>query len=69
MCTNTTGKDTIMNMPNDPAILLSFVNTMLRDKYDSLDELCDDYHADKTVLMDKLKSIGYEYSQKYNRFK
>lgn len=58
-----------MNMPNDPAILLSFVNTMLRDKYDSLDELCDDYQADKTVLMDKLKSIGYEYSQKYNRFK
>ncbi|MBO5104112.1 MAG: DUF4250 domain-containing protein, partial [Ruminococcus sp.] len=29
-----------MNIPSDPAILLSYINTMLRDEYNSLDELC-----------------------------
>ena len=27
-------------IPEDPVILLSFVNTKLRDEYPSLDELC-----------------------------
>ena len=27
-------------IPNDPVILLSFVNARLRDEYDSLEELC-----------------------------
>ena len=29
-------------IPNDPAILLSFVNTKLRDFYSNLDDMCDD---------------------------
>lgn len=29
-------------IPNDPMILLSFVNTKLRDFYPSLDKMCDD---------------------------
>ena len=32
------------NLPSDPAMLLSVVNTRLRDNYASLDELCDDLH-------------------------
>lgn len=58
-----------MNLPQDPAILLSYVNTMLRDKYADLDELCDDCCADKAMLIEKLRAIGYEYSEKHNRFK
>ena len=27
-------------LPKDPVLLLSVVNTRLRDEYDSLDELC-----------------------------
>lgn len=58
-----------MDLPNDPAILLSFINTMLRDKYSDLDELCDDYNTDKNVITEKLGKIGYEYSEDHNRFK
>ncbi len=58
-----------MDLPNDPAILLSFVNTMLRDKYSDLDELCDDYNISKSVITEKLSAIGYEYSEDHNRFK
>lgn len=31
-----------MQLPNDPVMLMSFVNTRLRDGFDSLDALCDD---------------------------
>lgn len=58
-----------MNIPQDPAILLSYVNTMLRDKYKNLDELCYDIAADRDELISKLRLIGYEYSEELNRFK
>lgn len=58
-----------MDLPNDPAILLSYINTMLRDKYSNLDALCDDYNTDKDVIIEKLRMIGYEYSEDHNRFK
>lgn len=57
-----------MNLPNDPAILLSLLNTKLRDYYSSLDELCDDLEADKQMLIDKCRMIGYEYSEERNQF-
>ena len=34
-------------LPQDPAILLSYVNTKLRDCYPSLAALCDDLQADE----------------------
>lgn len=58
-----------MKLPDDPAILLSFINTMLRDKYKDLDALCEDYNVDKSELTGKLRIIGYEYSSEHNRFK
>lgn len=57
-----------MNIPNDAAILLSFINTKLRDFYDSFDELCDDLQLDKNIIENKLRSIGYEYNENQNRF-
>lgn len=57
-----------MNLPNDPAILVSVLNTKLRDFYSSLDELCDDLEADKTTLEEKCKLIGYEYNSDRNQF-
>lgn len=32
-----------MNIPKDPYMLLSFINTKLRDDFDSLDKFCDSY--------------------------
>lgn len=58
-----------MNIPNDPAILLSYVNTMLRDEYESLDELCKSLDIQRKELENKLSAIGYEYSPEHNRFK
>jgi len=57
-----------MQLPNDPAMLLSFVNLKLRDFYKSLDEMCDDMDADREVIERKLSEIGYEYDRSQNRF-
>ncbi|MBQ8006500.1 MAG: DUF4250 domain-containing protein [Lachnospiraceae bacterium] len=57
-----------MQLPNDPAMLLSFVNLKLRDFYKSLDEMCDDMDADREDIERKLSKIGYEYDRSQNRF-
>ena len=40
-------------IPNDPAILLSFVNTKLRDFYSNLDDMCDDMELEIQVKLHK----------------
>ena len=57
-----------MSIPNDPAILLSFINTKLRDFYPDLDELCSALDIDKNELSNKLSQIGYEYKPERNQF-
>ena len=44
-------------IPNDPMILLSFVNTKLRDFYPSLDKMCDDLGCSKEEIESKLSAI------------
>ena len=56
------------NIPNDPIILLSYINTKLRDEYPSLKELCLGLDVNQTDLIDKLNNIGYKYSEESNRF-
>lgn len=55
-------------LPNDPMILLSYINTKLRDDYSSLDLLCDDLQADRSQIEEKLKAIDYTYDAALNRF-
>ena len=43
-----------MKLPEDPVMLLSFVNTKLRDQYASLDALCDDLDAPRAALEARL---------------
>ncbi len=57
-----------MSVPNDPAILLSYINTQLRDFYPSLEELCRTLDEDAENIKEKLGSIGYEYNDKLNKF-
>ena len=57
-----------MNIPNDAAMLLSFVNLKLRDYYKSLDDFCLDAGSSKEEIIDKLKSIDYEYDINTNQF-
>ncbi|MBE6844714.1 MAG: DUF4250 domain-containing protein [Ruminococcus sp.] len=58
-----------MNLPNDSVILLSVVNTLLRDKYSNIADLCDDYGISEKDITDKLSSIGYTYNPTHNQFK
>lgn len=55
-------------LPNDPVILLSFVNTKLRDEYSSLAELCAAEDIAPETLTAKLAAINYEYDPAQNRF-
>lgn len=55
-------------IPNDPIILLSFLNTKLRDKYKDIDEMCDDMELDREEIENKLLSVGYKYSDARNQF-
>ena len=55
-------------LPNDPMILLSYLNTQLRDRYDSLAELCEDLDADEDALREKLAAAGFAYDAAQNRF-
>jgi biotin operon repressor len=49
-------------------ILLSVVNTHLRDRYSSLDALCDDLEISREALESKLAAIDYHYDAAKNRF-
>ena len=55
-------------MIENPQILLSVINTKLRDNYDSLSALCEDLGYDLSVIKDKLASIGYQYDPNINQF-
>ncbi|EOS41210.1 DUF4250 domain-containing protein [Lachnospiraceae bacterium] len=55
-------------LPKDPMILLSVVNTKLRDHYDSLDALCQDMEIEKEELTDRLGQIDYVYMEERNQF-
>jgi len=58
----------LTGLPGDPVILLSVINTKLRDYYPSLDALCDDMQIDVQELSDKLDMIDYTYDAGRNQF-
>lgn len=57
-----------MNLPKDPMLLLSVVNTKLRDQFTSLDALCEDMQADREKMETKLQNIDYTYDENTNQF-
>lgn len=57
-----------MNMPKDPVMLLSFVNTQLRDNYCNLKELAAAYMVEEAEIVAKLKTINYCYDAEKNQF-
>ena len=44
-------------LPKDPVMLLSFVNTQLRDHYPSLEEFAAIYQVDTADIISALKNI------------
>ena len=57
-----------MKLPNDPVMLLSFINTQLRDFYPSLEDFCEENDLDMETIKNKLAMIDYEYNDSHNRF-
>jgi len=57
-----------MYIPTDPFILFSWLNTKLRDDYDSLEILCEDLDLDQSELESKMEAIGYTYDPRLNKF-
>lgn len=55
-------------IPKDPMILLSYVNTQLRDYYESLGALCTCRGLNRQNLLEKMDSIDYHYDEKTNQF-
>lgn len=56
------------NIPKDPIMLLSYMNTQLRDHYVSLEELCLSLDVDQKALEEKLASVDYRYEAEKNQF-
>ncbi len=63
------GKEELMSLPNDPVILLSYINTLLRDKYPSFEELCKSLCTSADDISSKLGRIGYVYDPNTNSFR
>lgn len=57
-----------MPIPKEPAILLSYINTQLRDYYSNLTELCKSLDINEEELTSHLKKINYIYDAKQNQF-
>ncbi|MDO4327903.1 MAG: DUF4250 domain-containing protein [Lachnospiraceae bacterium] len=56
-------------VPKDPVMLLSYINTQLRDHYSSLSQLCDSLDLDKEEIVSRLAAIQYGYDEKTNQFR
>ena len=56
-------------LPKDPVLLLSVVNTELRDEYGSLDELCAALNEERPAIERTLAQLDYQYDPQQNQFK
>ena len=57
-----------MELPKDPMLLLSVVNTKIRDHYQTLDALCEDMDVNKEELINTLRGLDYEYDESRHQF-
>ncbi|WP_124067054.1 DUF4250 domain-containing protein [Clostridium sp. E02] len=56
------------NIPKDPVMLLSYINTQLRDFYPSLKECCQSLLISEETILSSLAAIDYHYDDEKNRF-
>lgn len=57
-----------MNIPKDPFMLLSYINTQLRDSYPSMEDLCRALSLSKEEIDKTLAAVDYSYDSKLNRY-
>ncbi len=57
-----------MTLPKDPVMLLSLINTKLRDFNSSLDDFCKENNLNEDDIKKKLEMIDYHYDECKNKF-
>lgn len=57
-----------ISLPKDPILLLSVVNTKLRDYYPTLEQLCEDMDVKIASITNPLNAIDYRYDADRNQF-
>lgn len=57
-----------ISLPKDPILLLSVVNTKLRDYYPTLEQLCEDMDVKIASITNPLNTIDYRYDADRNQF-
>lgn len=55
-------------IPQDPFILLSYLNTKLRDFYPDLDTMCLELSLKKKEIIEKMQSVDFIYDPETNQF-
>lgn len=59
-----------MNIPEDPFMLMSFINMKLRDgDYENLSELCNNLGCEEDDILKKLSEAGFEYHESIRQFR
>ena len=56
-------------MIKEPTILLSIINTKLRDFYSDIESLCDDLDYSLDEVNEILNNAGYYYDRNLNQYK
>ena len=57
-----------MTLPKDPVMLLSLINTKLRDYNSSLDDFSKENNLNEDEIKKKLEMIDYHYDEFKNKF-
>lgn len=55
-------------IPKDPVMLLSYINTQLRDFYPNFEAFCEDRGVKAEEIAGTLEQIDYVYDPESNRF-
>ena len=52
----------------DPYIALSWMNTKLRNDFETLDALCEDLNLDPHQIIEKMAKVDYSYQYESNQW-
>lgn len=55
-------------LPNDPNMLLSYINTGLRDKYEDLNDMASSEGFDAGEITSRLEAAGYHFDDTAGKF-
>ena len=56
-------------LPDDPGILVSYINMKLRDGCISLQEFCDENDIERDKIEEKLAAAGFIYDENTNQIR